>query len=178
MFRAILCSPFLHTCPPHFLCTQNRACWCWAGLPLPWASCAGCIGRYLLAEPMPQSIGQAIGMGRVGCWPQRHRWYRLSCQSVMPFWPHRGILCSGINSLSHKTCPASPSVSRLPILSAGDTGRPLPSALCPSYFRVQPYTSDRGSQALHLLFREKQHQGEIWSASCPQEPDRSKASVS
>ena len=63
------CSPpfCTHVHAP-FPCTQNRARWCYAGLPLPRASCAGCVGRYLPAEPMPQSmLGRAIGMGW-GCW--------------------------------------------------------------------------------------------------------------
>lgn len=60
--------PFCTHVPAPFPCTQNRARWCYAGLPLPWASCAGCVGRYLPAEPMPQSmLGRAIGMGW-GCW--------------------------------------------------------------------------------------------------------------
>lgn len=45
------------------------------------------------------------------------------------FWSPREILSSGISSSPHKTCTAQPAlISQLPILSAGDTGRPCPSA--------------------------------------------------
>lgn len=45
------------------------------------------------------------------------------------FWSPREILSSGIHSSPHKTFTAQPAlISQLPILSAGDTGRPRPSA--------------------------------------------------
>lgn len=106
--------PCAHTSPPpsHAHRTgpagATQACLC------PGLLCAGRTGRCLPAEPVPQSmLGLAmVWGGGAGCWPQRHR-CRLSCQSVMPFWPHRGILFRDRLEAQSLCLP------QLPILSAG-----------------------------------------------------------
>jgi len=108
---------------------------------------------------------EATGVKCAGCW---HKWYRLSCQSVIPFGPHR-LLCSGVNSAPHKTVPrlllSHTCPSCLQVIWEGCFPLPLLAG-------VRPYTGDTGWRSLGFLLRMK------CNASCPQQHSGCKASVS